>query len=372
QFVFSLVLIAGTLIVRQQVLFMKNAETGSDKEHVVVLPLELDDFAASPEAARQLALFKQTVAAHNVVASVSSSSNVPGSWPDRFTFARPEGWQDRNPARVRFAFVDHKFFDTYGIRFLEGRNFIEGSESDRRNALVVNEAALRDFGWESGAGKRITVGRNELQVMGVVSDYNFQSLQNAVMPVLHVFREPENGVHNFVSVRIRPGRISEALAMLERAWRNMDPSRAFEYFFVDDAFEQLYRTQDRLVTVAWAFSALAIVIACLGLLGLTPLMISQRTKEIGIRKVLGASVANVTALLSRDFVKLVLLANLIAVPVAWIAMNKWLQNFAYRIGIEWWVFALAGSLALVIALVTVSTQAVRAALANPVVSLRYE
>jgi len=176
----------------------------------------------------------------------------------------------------------------------------------------------------------------------------------------------------YVSVRIRPENPASTLAFLKSKWQALVPEQPFEYFFLDSDFDRLYRAEERTGRIFGYFSALAILIACLGLFGLAAFAAERRTKEIGVRKVLGASVANVTALLSMDFVKLVLFANLIAWPVAWYAMNQWLQNFAYRVEMRWWVFALAGGLALFIALFTVSTQAIKAALANPVEALRYE
>jgi putative ABC transport system permease protein len=209
-------------------------------------------------------------------------------------------------------------------------------------------------------------------VIGVVEDYNYASLQEAVEPVLHIYRPPDGGAHNFVSVRLRSSDYEASLATIESAWMRLDPTRTFEYTFLDQTFDRLYQAQDRLVTVASAFAILAILIACLGLFGLASLMVTQRTKEIGVRKVLGASVPGVAMLLSKDFLKLVLVAFVVAAPVAYVAMNRWLEGFAYRIDVGWGTLLLAGVLALFIALATVSFQAMRAAMADPVQSLRYE
>lgn len=372
QFALSIFLIAGTAVMWNQVRYMKTQNLGLDKENVVVLTVDSNDFADPEEATVRLQTFKDELARLPDVQGVASSSRVPGNGFGSFVFARPEGGDDEQPLRLRWVAVDEYFFDTFGVTFAEGRNFIPGSEADRNEALIINEAALRDFGWTDTANKTVRVGRTDFQVIGVVKDYNYDSLQQAVEPVLHIYRPPDGGAHNFVSVRLRSGDYDASLAAIEAAWTRLDPTRTFDYAFLDQTFDQLYQAQDRLVTVASAFAILAILIACLGLFGLASLMVTQRTKEIGVRKVLGASVPGVAMLLSKDFITLVLVAFVVAAPVAYFAMTRWLEGFAYRIDVGLGTLVLAGVLALLIALVTVSIQAMRAAMADPVQSLRYE
>ena len=372
QFALSIVLIAGTLVMRSQVQYMKTQNLAFDQENVVVLPIELNDFANAEEAAVRLETFKNELIRQPDIVAVTSSSHVPGQWPGWFTFALPEGGDEDKPLRMRRAFADAHYFDTYGIERLEGRPFIEGSEAEGQQSIILNAAAVRDFGWESGEGKIVRLGSRAFTVVGVVQDYHFASLQEAVAPVLHFYRPPENGVHNFISVRIETDDYAATLVTIGTLWQHLDPTRPFDYFFADQNFDQLYQAQDRLVTVASAFALLAILIACLGLFGLASLMVGQRTKEIGVRKVLGASTARITLLLSTDFSKLIAVAFVVGAPIAYFAMEHWLQDFAYRIEISWWIFLIAGLAALGIAFLTVSYQSIKAALANPVDVLRHE
>ena len=375
QFTLSIVLIAGTGVMWSQVQYMKHRDLAFNQDNVLVLPVEVDDFADAEEAAARLQTFKDELAQLSGVRSVASSTHVPGNGSESFTFVRPEGGDDDKPTRLRWAAVDARFFDTYDIDFVEGRNFAEGSETDRRQAVIINEAALRDFGWTSANGKFIRPGTQsmrEIQVVGVVRDYNFQSLQDEVAPVLHIYRPPDGSVHDLISIKIQTSDVAATVNAIGAAWNRLDPTRPFDYFFVDENFDQLYRVQDRLVAAASAFSILAILIACLGLFGLASLMVAQRTREIGVRKVLGASASRITLLLSKDFTKLVAVAFVVGTPVTYLAMNRWLENFAYRVDIAWWIFLLAGLIALLVAFLTVSYQSIKAALANPMKALRHE
>ncbi len=262
-----------------------------------------------------------------------------------------------------------------GLHLIAGRMFSADLASDS-TAFMLNESAVKELGWknpEAAINKQLEwllpgVGFRG-PVIGVVKDFHYESLHRAIPPIaMHI---TYFGV-NFISARIQPTAVGTTLGFLEQTWRRYEPDYPFEYYFFDENFARQYEAEQRLGQTFGYCSALAIFIACLGLFGLAAYSAERRTKEIGIRKVLGASVNGIVTLMSKDFVKLVLVANVIAWPVAWFAMNNWLQNFAYRVNIGWGVFFLAGALALVIALVTVSAQAVKAAMANPVDSLRYE
>jgi putative ABC transport system permease protein len=344
---------------------MRNKNLGIASEQRVVISLMDSPIQSRTEP------FKNALQQHPNVLFTSASSTVPVRSKQQHLF-RKEGADEKQRIWMNAYTVDPEFIETLGIDLVAGRNFSPRSlrETPPGTAeYIVNRAAAKILGWEDPIGKRIFRKNTLGTIIGVVEDFHIASLHHHIEPVV-LYMEPGN--KRYILAKIAPDNISGTLAFMREKWNEFDPSRPFVYSFLDAYFEQAYRNEEKLAQIFRAFSLQAIFIACLGLLGLAAYATERRTKEIGIRKVLGASVANVTALLSKDFVKLVLLANLIAWPVAWYAMNKWLQNFAYHIEISWWVFALAGSLALVIALVTVSTQAIRAALANPVESLRYE
>jgi len=259
------------------------------------------------------------------------------------------------------------------FELVAGRGFSQGFIADRHgHSYVVNEAFVHDMGWDEAVGKGMKMGWYDTvgSVIGVVKDFHFNSLHTKIEPLAMSY-QPDWGFSE-ISLRIAGGDIQATLSGIRDMWQNMVPDSPFHYTFLDQHFEEIYRTDQQISQVLGIVTVLAIIIACLGLFGLASVTTAQRTKEIGIRKVIGATVSNVTALLSKDFVKLVLLANLIAWPATWFIMNNWLENFAYRIYVSWWMFVLAGGLALVIALLTVSTQAIKAALTNPVKALKYE
>jgi putative ABC transport system permease protein len=367
QFAVSTILIVGTFTVKAQLDYARSKELGFDKERVVVIPIRDHD------EKEPLTVLKNRFRQNPNVIDVSACSSLPGSSLIELIRVYPGGRQeDHEPWAIRVMQVDYNFIETMDIEILMGRSFSEEFVTDADEAFILNLTAVEQFGWRDPIGKKFAErdGRQG-HVIGVINDFHFLSLHNAIEPLVF-YMDPDAGDYNYIVVRISPVDIEGTLQFLSDSWEAFDPTYPFEYTFLDEDFDKLYKSDQRLGRLLNYFSILAIFIALLGLFGLASFIINQRTKEIGIRKVLGATVANVTALLSKDFVKLVLLANLIAWPAAWYAMNKWLQNFAYRIDIGWPVFALAGGLALAIALLTVSTQAIKAALANPVEALRYE
>lgn len=378
QFVITIVIIIGTLIMYRQVEFMKESDLGLQTENIISIQRSPRDFEDQEQAIIRLRTYRDEILRHPNVVSVASSRALPGQQIgiDSFVFARPEGRTNEDPMRMRWTIIDSHFFELYEIDFREGRNFLSDFEYDLNQSVIINKAALGDFGWDTAVGKTIRLGSGGDQIMtiiGVVDNYHYQSLENEVAPVVHFYRPPEQAVHNFISVKVKPEQLNTTLQFLETSWNEIVASdMPMNYSFVDEQFDRLYQTQDRLVTVSGVFSSIAIFIGNLGLLALVSLMVTQRTREIGIRKVLGANAAGIVTLLSRDFLKPVTIGFVIATPLSWYAMNRWLEDFAYRIEIGWWVFAFAGGLALVTALLTVSVQAVKAALANPVKSLRYE
>ncbi|MGH7602343.1 MAG: ABC transporter permease, partial [bacterium] len=272
--------------------------------------------------------------------------------------------------------ADEDYLRTLNIEIVQGRGFSKEFSTDA-DGVLLNESAVKYFGWDDPLGKTLIYpgGNNrEYKVIGVMKDFNFMTLHTPITPfaLFHHASKSYEIPNSCIVVRVPRADLENSLELLQSEWKTFAPAMPFEYKFLDESFEEQYAVEQRLGKIFLIFSVLTIFIACIGLLGLAAFATEQRTKEIGVRKVLGASVPNLVALLSKDFSKWVLLANLIAWPVAYFAMSKWLQDFAYRINIDWWIFALAGGMALLIALLTVSTQAIKAALANPVEALRYE
>jgi len=360
QFAISITLIACTLLVSRQLHFMRNKELGFNKENVLVMPL------IGEEAQLSAGILKTDLARIPEVQVVTACSEIPYNGFTRNGYI-PEGHQQ--PIMFHVVDVDQDFLAAFELKVVKGRNFSQNFPTDK-NGYLINETLARLLGWTEPLGKTI-VRNGPHKVIGVVKDFHFASLHEPIEPLILTNR-PWRDRFDYLAIRLAATNLPQTISAIQAKWQDVAPNIPFEYWFLDSAFDKLYKAEESFQRIFFGFSILAIMVALLGLLSLAAFAAERRTKEIGVRKVLGASVANITALLAKDFIKLVLLANVIAWPVAWYAMHKWLQNFAYRISIEWWVFVLAGGLALVIALLTVSTQAVRAARANPVESLRYE
>lgn len=351
QFTISIVLITGAFIVGNQLEFIRKRDLGFDKNQILW-------FEASRALQAKADVLKTKLREHPNIENVATSNfTKPGV---RSMWGRM--WRDKQMDLDVFL-VDPDYISTMGLTIVEGRNFLR--ESDRDRTYILNESAVREFGMESPVGELIS----RQTVVGVVKDFHFRSLHHEIGPLLLAYQQDANPI---VNVRISTDNIRQTIADIKRTYDELAPGAPFEYHFFDESFEALYQREQKFEKLFLFFSAFAIFIACLGLFGLASFMAGQRTKEIGIRKVLGASAWNVVLLLSREFTKWVVLANIVAWPVAYFAMNRWLENFAYRIKIGAWVFVAAGLIALIIALLTVSYKAIKAALSNPVDSLRYE
>jgi putative ABC transport system permease protein len=270
---------------------------------------------------------------------------------------------------MALAMVDFDTFDTFKLKMAAGRPFQKEFATDATEAYIVNETAVLAMGMQDPIGKRFSWNQRDGRIIGVVKDFHNRSLHQEIMPFVFLISPPW---FRFLSIKINPAAEAEALNFLKDKWKVLRPGQDFSYFFLDSYINGFYRSEQRMEKVLQYFTFIAIFISCLGLFGLTSFSAAQRTKEIGIRKVLGASVSRIIIMLSQDFTKRVLLANFIAWPVAYYFMHKWLQNFAYRTRIDIWVFLMAAALAMLIALLTVSYQSIKAAWANPVDSLRYE
>jgi putative ABC transport system permease protein len=275
-------------------------------------------------------------------------------------------------ANLELYFVDFDYLPQFKIKMLAGRAFSRDFMTDTTQAMVINEAAMKMFGYtspEQAVGRRFKQWGREGMIIGVMKDFHYRSLQQEIKP-LSMRIEPDGC--QLVTIKVSSTHLPATIAAIETKWKALIPARPFSYFFLDEYFDKQYRSEERFGKLFLNFAVLAIFISCLGLLGLASYSTVQRTKEIGIRKVMGASVSNIVNLLSRDFLTLVFISFFIAAPVAWYFMHRWLSDFAYRISISWWVFAIACIMAVLIALLTVSYQAIKSAVANPVKSLRAE
>lgn len=367
QFTLAIALVTGISAVWLQVRFMQSQQLNFDPEQVIAIPLRFGDFADRELAARTIETFKTEVRALPGVASVTSSRSIPGDYNEYNIFAEPEGWEGEEPLRMLMAPGDENYFDTYRMSFVEGEDFTPGMASP---VAILNETAVRAIGWDSAVGKRL----NDWTVVGVVKDFHYQSLESGIRPIAHVYYPGQSTSSNqfYVSVKLDTPDVQGTLAAIEAQWKQMDPSRAFDYFFVSDLIDAMYRDVNNAGKVLAYFALLSIVIANLGLLGLSSYSVVQRTKEIGIRKVFGGETADIALLLSAQFLRPVLVANLLAWPLAWLAIQRWLESFAYHMDLNWLIFPLGGLCILALALLTVSVQSAKAASEKPVLALRYE
>ena len=368
QFAISIILIISTAVVFSQMRYMQNKSLGFDKEHVVTLPYvtELND---------RYDAFRTELLSNTNIRNVGRSSRIPtGRLLDAMGASMASG-DTLAPvtAPIKYVMADYDFVPTYGVKVVAGRGFSRDFGTDT-GSFMINEAAAKVLGFKTNAdviGKNFGYGSRRGKLIGVFKDFHFESLHQRIVPLVFLMPRNPNNYGN-ISVKVSGSGIGSALARIEQSWKKFLPETPYQYNFLDENFARLYQAESRQKTLFTIFACLAIFIACLGLFGLSAFAISQRLKEIGIRKVLGANVSTIVSLLSKDFLKLVAFAALVAFPIAWVAMNSWLQDFAYRITIQWWIFLLAGVVAAAVALFTIGFQAIKAALANPVKSLRTE
>ncbi len=363
QFAISIILIAGTLVIHDQMAFVQTKDLGFDKEHLVIVRDQSRRVIARYES------FKNELLKNPGIVAVSASSGLPLNIFGKST-VRSEGAEFNESVLMPVIAVNYDFIDTYGIEVISGRKFSTEFETDRKEAFIINEAARERFGWKEAIGRKLEdIGNRKGAVIGVVKDFHISSLHQKIEP-LALYLQPF--ACRYFSIKIRPQNIPRTLAFIGEAWKRFEPSRSFSYSFLEDDLDRFYRAEQKLGQIFLSFAILTIFIACLGLFGLSSFTAEQRTKEIGIRKVCGASVSSIVFMLSKEFTKWVFLASIIACPFAYFAMNRWLQNFAYRMNLGIGIFFLSTLVALVVALATVSYQAIKAALANPVETLRYE
>ena len=371
QFAISIGLIIATIVIFQQLNFMQNKDIGLNKDHVIAL-----NFYGT--AAANYESFRNELLGDNSVKNVGRSSRIPsGRLLDSYGSAKVQlsGEElEQSAADLKSLTIDHRFIPTYNLNMVAGRNYREDKGLDRSGSFILNEVAAKTLGWSDGqaaVGKRIVYGGRDAHIVGVIDNFNFESLHQDIQPM--IFFIPSDSTNfNYLSVKLDGENIPTALAHIEQVWNQFLPQFPFDYQFVDEEFGALYEAEQRQGRVFISFALLAILVACMGLFGLTAFVTQQRVKEIGIRKILGATTASLVTLLSKDFLKLVFIALFIATPLAYFLMEKWLADFAYRIEVQWWIFVVAGVLGIGVAFLTVSFQSVKAALANPIQSLRSE
>ncbi len=387
QFTVSIFLIACTLMVNKQLDFLRSKDLGFQKEHILILQTEtqlgpnigITDLLVQTQEKQEL--LKSMFSGSPSIKEISSSIFTPAQ--QGWIRADYKDYEDRT-RQFNINFVDEDYLEMMDMEIISGRGFSKDITSDSRQAIIVNQALVNDLGWDSAIGKKLPGPNFDThEIIGVVENFNYQSLRNTVEP-LAISVNPSlllSGVANIgfpsspsprISLKINAEQIPETIRNLESAWSKISPGSPFNYQFLKSAIDSQYRQEDKLQKITLAGSSLAIIIACLGLFGLTSLMISRRVREIGIRKVLGASTTNITFLVNKEFTKLVFLSFLVATPLAWYFISIWLNDFAYKVDLGWWIYASAGIIAIFISWVTISFQSIKAALANPIESLKSE
>ena len=367
QFTISIVLIICVCVVSRQLSYMQTRNLGFEKEHVVVLP-------SSPAIVKNLDSFKSRLLLNPSILSISAAKRVPSGRLLDAAGASVQSGETSQPITFRIALlrVDHDYIPAFKIEMAAGRNFSREIRTDSDQAFILNETAIRGIGWktpEEAINQGFRYGSRNGQIIGVVKDFHFESLHQEIAPIVMLISSTSLSQ---ISIRINSLNIPQTMAFLQDIWSEMRPEYPFSYYFIDEKFDQLYRSEENLSRTFSYFAFLSIFIGCLGLFGLASYTAERRTKEIAVRKVLGASSGGLVLLLSKEFSKWVLLANVIAWPIGYIVMSRWLQDFAYRSDIAIWVFLLAGGLAWAIAFLTVSYQTIKASLADPVSALKYE
>ena len=368
QFTISTVLIIGTIVVFNQLRYMQDQDLGFKKDQVLAINFYGDSVVQANQEylRRELSVIPD-------VKGVSFSSNIPGTSPNNWylRIANPSGVMQG--INLNFYVIDFEYFKEYGIKLAAGRGFSHGFPTDSTKAMILNEAAARSLGYSDptkAIGKKFSQWGVDGTIIGIAKDFHYRGLQDQIQPLGFKLMNP--GFYNMISINLTGTHIPKIVSKLQARWNELVPTRPFQYSFVDQDFARLYSSEDRFQRVFLYFALLAIFISCLGLLGLAAYSTIQRTKEIGIRKVLGASVTTIVGLLSREFLRLVFIALLIASPIAWYTMHSWLLEFAYRTSIAWWVFPLAAGTAVLITFLSVSFHSIKAGVTNPVKSLRTE
>ncbi|GAB5528346.1 MAG: ABC transporter permease [Roseivirga sp.] len=362
QFTISIVMIIGTTIVYDQLQLLRNADKGFDTEQIVTLNI------GAPGLQQSIPVLKNRLEQNPAISATARTGGMPGR-----TFGRrgvvPEGASQEDTWIVSVLNFDESYVDLMGMEIVEGRMFDRDIQTDQQEAILINEAMAKELAWDEPVGKKIGFGQNQRIIIGVVKDFHFASMRFKIEP-LAMFFNPNGGGN--LAIKFNAENVSETMAFVQEAWNEVYPNSPIEYRFFDEEFGQQYESDERFGRLVFSFTWLAIFIACLGLFGLSAFTAEQKTKEIGVRKVLGASISGIVMLLSKQFTRLIIVAMVLASPLAYFMMDAWLNDFAYRVDINWFWFLVSAVAALLIALLTVTFQSVKAAMINPAKSLRYE
>ncbi len=375
QFTIAIVLVTATFAVQKQVNHMIDKDPKFDKENVIVAELDTWQYEDLSAASQKFKLIADELKSSPYVQSVSFSQNIPGIYHHNYNTFYPEESAEVERIRLRKAYVGRNYFKTFGIEFVNGAGFSDDLKS-YKGSMVLNKAAMQKLGYKEASRQILresseTGSPNEL--IGTIDDFSYQGVQLENEPLAHFFTENDNlSDWQYLSVRSKPGASLNVMKLLDEKWQETAPGTTVTHFFADEKINNHYKEYVKINKVFSWFALIAIALSCVGLFALSSYAITQRTKEVGVRKVNGARISEILAELNKDFIKWVAIAFVVACPVAWYAMSKWLENFAYKTNLSWWIFALAGVLALGIALLTVSWQSWRAATRNPVEALRYE
>jgi putative ABC transport system permease protein len=371
QFTVSIVLVLGAILISQQMKYLSDQNLGFDKNQKLIIPMQTNEANANTN------ILKNEVLNNSQVIAAAKGGGYPGIESITSMLFYAEGKSVQENVDIKTIFAESDYLETLGIKLLHGREFAKEIINDQ-GGLILNEEAIRQLGYtaDNAVGKKIFFefqnGTQFMEIIGVVKDYHFESLHQRIKPLALTVHPLFSQPTNYLILDVKTSQYSELIAALQKTWKQINPHSPFAYSFLDQDFQNNYEKDERTSRLIQYFTLLAILIACLGLFGLATFTAEQRVKEIGVRKVLGASVYQIVALMSKDFMKLVFISIVISSPVAYYLMDEWLSGFAYRIGIKWWVFLIGGSAAILVAVFTVSLQAVKAALANPVKSLRSE
>ncbi|MEM1260628.1 MAG: FtsX-like permease family protein, partial [Bacteroidota bacterium] len=376
QFVIAIVLISGTIAVRKQLNFMMDKNPKFDNENVIAVGTNDWQHKDLSAASRKLEVLSKELLDSPFVTSVNFTGSIPGDYHESYNTFYPIGESNMPSINLRKSYVGKDYFKTMGIKVLSGHGFNEEPAS-LNNTVVLNKEAMDLLGYTYAEGQVLVEGNNksgtQYRVVGSIEDFSYQGVQRATEPLAHIYSDLENFMDwRYLTVRSEKGASLEVIRLLQEKWKAFFPEVPVDYFFADEKLNLYYREYERVNTLITWFSILAILLSCMGLFALASYTMARRTKEIGIRKVNGATIAQILTLLNKDFIRWVALAFVIAIPISWFAMSQWLQGFAEKTTLSWWVFALAGIGALFIALITVSWQSFKAAIVNPVEVLKDE
>jgi len=375
QFVIAIILISGTILIRKQINYMIQKDPKFDKENVIVADLDNWQYPDPKLASQKFRLISEELKSSPYVESVCFSQNIPGTYNENYNNFYPEGGSGQSVINLRQAYVGRNYFKTYGIKILSGNGFDQDLTS-YKDGVILNESAMKKLGFSEADGQILHVSSatgDKMKVVGAIEDFSYQGAQREMQPLAHFFGESENlSSWSYLSVRAKPGASLKVIALLKSNWQNTEPKSSVNVYFAIDKLNDYYKEYIQINKIIAWFSALAVILSCLGLFALSSYALTKKTKEIGIRKVTGGRILEIMLMLNKNFIKWVAIAIVIAAPIAWFSLHKWLEKFANKTELSWWIFVLAGLIALCIAILTISWQSWRAATRNPVEALRYE